>query len=82
MKTICSICLKRIKSNQSTTILSCKHAFHHQCFVNWEECSCPNCRHISMDIHQHKRFVYEFMPSESRRDNHVNQTIALYLMFV
>ncbi|GMR35329.1 hypothetical protein PMAYCL1PPCAC_05524, partial [Pristionchus mayeri] len=46
----CSICLKRLNKNHSTSI-DCSHKFHFKCISRWvdseesklEGC-CPNCR--------------------------------------
>ena len=48
LKQKCSICLEDVPSTNSASHkrLSCGHAFHFRCILNWFVCSneCPSCR--------------------------------------
>lgn len=44
---VCSICLERMDESISTVLtILCNHTFHSQCLAQWEDASCPVCRHV------------------------------------
>jgi len=43
----CTICLERMDENVSTVLtILCNHKFHSVCLAQWEDPTCPVCRHV------------------------------------
>jgi len=44
---VCSICLERMDESISTVLtILCNHSFHGSCLAQWEDSTCPVCRHV------------------------------------
>ena len=44
---LCSICLERMDESISTVLtILCNHSFHGSCLAQWEDSTCPVCRHV------------------------------------
>ena len=43
----CTICLERMDESVSTVLtILCNHKFHTGCIAQWEDPTCPVCRHV------------------------------------